>query len=305
MGQSFCIEARRFDGDLSFPLLPFDIGLKILEYLDASSLCTLALVNSDFFRLANLDHLWKKLCHRKVHSLRPNVAADLKLSWKQVHKIIQMFIFMFNTDAEQGSNMFLELGLIENDPFSLALFLSRTTGLSKMQIGRYISAPSRIRVLEEFVRIFDCRGMLLAEALKRFLTTFEIAKEAANARIPILEAFAGHYVQSNPSVKFTRETIFLLCFSLILLGTDLSSPHVKNKMSKREFIRNNKRIIGWEMITDDYLGELYDFVFLQGLFPIKEEPRRCNAVLNQLTLDNHHRWQLFPRVLPLNHALAQ
>ena len=30
----------------------------------------------------------------------------------------------------------------------------------------------------------------------------------------------------------------MLCYALILLSVDLTSPHVKNKMSKREFVKN-------------------------------------------------------------------
>ena len=36
------------------------------------------------------------------------------------------------------------------------------------------------------------------------------------------------------------DSVYVMCFSLILLSVDLSSPHVKNKMSKREFIRNTR-----------------------------------------------------------------
>ena len=58
------------------------------------------------------------------------------------------------------------------------------------------------------------------------------------------------------------ESVSVLCYSLLLLSVDLYSPHVKNKMSKREFIRNNRQIV-----TDanrDLLGDLYDDVYLNG-----------------------------------------
>ena len=42
-----------------------------------------------------------------------------------------------------------------------------------------------------------------------------------------------------------------MCFSLILLSVDLSSPHVKNKMSKREFIRNTRGAVGAEGDTKE------------------------------------------------------
>ena len=90
-----------------------------------------------------------------------------------------------------------------------------------------------------------------------------------------------------------------MCFSLILLSVDLSSPHVKNKMSKREFIRNTRGAVGAEGdnrcfllhivktsvdasptvshnhekkelssvgrgLEEDLYGSLYDNIFLRG-----------------------------------------
>ena len=45
-----------------------------------------------------------------------------------------------------------------------------------------------------------------------------------------------------------------MCFSLILLSVDLSSPHVKNKMSKREFIRNTRGAVGAEGDKTSFVG---------------------------------------------------
>ena len=56
-----------------------------------------------------------------------------------------------------------------------------------------------------------------------------------------------------------------MSFSLILLSVDLASPHVKNKMSKREFIRNTRNaILQLSRGQDDLFGEMYDNVFLRG-----------------------------------------
>ncbi len=46
-----------------------------------------------------------------------------------------------------------------------------------------------------------------------------------------------------PISLLISDSIYVLCFSLILLSVDLGSPHVKNKMSKREFIRNTRSVI--------------------------------------------------------------
>ena len=61
------------------------------------------------------------------------------------------------------------------------------------------------------------------------------------------------------------DSVYVLCFSLILLSVDLSSPHVKNKMSKREFIKNTRGAVrGGQDDQDDLYGSLYDNVFLRG-----------------------------------------
>lgn len=58
------------------------------------------------------------------------------------------------------------------------------------------------------------------------------------------------------------ETVYILCYSLILLSVDLYSPQVKRKMSKREFIKNLRDIAFGA--TRDFIGDLYDNIYLQG-----------------------------------------
>ena len=53
-------------------------------------------------------------------------------------------------------------------------------------------------------------------------------------------------------------------YSMLILSTDLASPLIKNKMTKREFIRNVSRINAAGTLTPDYLGQLYDYIFLQA-----------------------------------------
>ncbi|XP_023215200.1 F-box only protein 8-like [Centruroides sculpturatus] len=62
-------------------------------------------------------------------------------------------------------------------------------------------------------------------------------------------------------VRFS-DMVYILCFSLIMLSVDLCSPHVKNKMSKREFIRNVRHAI--HKTDDELYGHLYDDVYLRG-----------------------------------------
>lgn len=63
-------------------------------------------------------------------------------------------------------------------------------------------------------------------------------------------------------IIFFSDMVYILCFSLIMLSVDLTSPHIKNKMSKREFIRNVRHAI--RKADDEFFGHMYDDVYLQG-----------------------------------------
>ena len=66
----------------------------------------------------------------------------------------------------------------------------------------------------------------------------------------------------NSLYCYIVDTVFIICFSLIMLSFDLSSPHIKNKMSKREFIKNVRRAA--REISEELAGHLYDNIYLVG-----------------------------------------
>ena len=78
----------------------------------------------------------------------------------------------------------------------------------------------------------------------------------------LMVAILGYCGMSLLFLTFLIDTVHVLCYSLILLSVDLTSPCVKNKMSKREFIRNLRpTVIG---INDETLGHMYDNIYLNG-----------------------------------------
>ena len=73
----------------------------------------------------------------------------------------------------------------------------------------------------------------------------------------------NHISQTRSFISFqSSDLVYVLCYSLIMLSVDLCSPQVKNKMSKREFIKNTKRAtLG---VDEDLAGHLYDNIYLIG-----------------------------------------
>lgn len=60
-----------------------------------------------------------------------------------------------------------------------------------------------------------------------------------------MEKFSARYVECNPThpILLTPDAAYVLAFSMIMLNTDLHNPGVKNKMSKKVFVRNNLDVI--------------------------------------------------------------
>lgn len=99
----------------------------------------------------------------------------------------------------------------------------------------------------------ECKLNLVKGSLEYLLSMFHIM-----SLFQLSMLFALFHILSMPF----SDTVFVLCFSLIMLSVDLSSPAVKNKMSKREFIKNTRRAA--RSVDDDLAGDLYDNIYLIG-----------------------------------------
>jgi golgi-specific brefeldin A-resistance guanine nucleotide exchange factor 1 len=77
-----------------------------------------------------------------------------------------------------------------------------------------------------------------------------------------MESFAGRlFEQLEVGKPFENaDTVFILSFSTIMLNTDLHNPHIamNKKMTKEEFIRNNRGINNHNDLPRDYLENIYD-----------------------------------------------
>ena len=77
-----------------------------------------------------------------------------------------------------------------------------------------------------------------------------------------MEAFASRlFEQLEVGKPFANaDAVFILSFSTIMLNTDLHNPHiaVQKKMTKEQFIRNNRGINDGKDLPSDYLEQIYD-----------------------------------------------
>ncbi|KAF5748605.1 GNOM-like 2 [Tripterygium wilfordii] len=198
----------------------------------------------------------------------------------------------FNRDEKKGLAYLTHCHLVSDppDPKAFALFFRFTPGLDKNLIGDYLGDPDEfhIQVLKQFTETFQFAGMILDPALRTYLETFRLPGEAQKIQ-RILEAFSERfYDQQSSEIFVSKDCVYILCYSLIMLNTDQHNPQVKKKMTEEEFIRNNRQINGGNDLPREYLSELFHSIstnaitlFVQSGVPIEMNPSRWIELMNR------------------------
>lgn len=238
---------------------PPELSLNVLKNLNATELCLAACVWQE---LARDQLLWQSLCHSEwpYTSIYQNKKESPDFSYHKLYLTLDEATVTFNADCHLGMNYFIKNDLIEDSPIEIAKLFFHSKPLDREQIRHYIK--SDLDVLEPLVQLFNFHEQSLCDALRQYFNILEVPNRYDHYLHTIVEKFAFRYVQCNPQSRFTSESIYVLCFSLIMLSADLYNPQIKNKMSKREFIRNVRRAL--RVTDDEYYGHLYDDVYLKG-----------------------------------------
>jgi F-box protein 8 len=122
--------------------------------------------------------------------------------------------------------------------------------------------------------LHNYENQFLPTALRNFFSKIEAPKERNSYLSFLLEKFSKRFCSCNPQLGLSEDAVYILCFSLILLSVDLTSPAVKNKMSKREFIKNTRNAL--PDLNPDFTGHLYDNIYLNG--NIASNSREIDAI---------------------------
>jgi len=176
---------------------------------------------------------------------------------------LQDAIQKFNFKPKRGIEAFVQGGFIESkEPTEIAKFLVSTEGLSKAMIGEYLGDGDEhtVAVMHAFVDQMNFTRLKFIEALRQFLQAFRLPGEAQKIDRLMLK-FAGRYLQCNPNSFANADTAYILAYSVIMLNTDAHSPQVKERMTKQDFIKNNRGINDGSDLPEDYLLEIYDEIY--------------------------------------------
>ncbi|CAE7641264.1 BIG1 [Symbiodinium pilosum] len=84
-----------------------------------------------------------------------------------------------------------------------------------------------------------------------------------------MQHFAAKYCRDNPGRFSDEDCVYVLAYSVMMLQTSLHKPSIKEKdrMTKAQFISNNRGIDGGKDLPQEYLEALYDIAAWHILHP--------------------------------------
>ncbi|CAO2044903.1 unnamed protein product [Urochloa humidicola] len=222
----------------------------------------------------------------------PDVSGAPSLEQRRAFKIeLQKGISLFNRKPSKGIDFLVKSKKIGHLPEDVASFLRNTAGLNATMIGDYLGERDEfpIKVMHAYVDALNFEGMDFGEAIRYYLRGFRLPGEAQKID-RIMEKFAERYCKCNPNSFTSADTAYVLAYSVIMLNTDAHNTMVKDKMSKADFIRNNRGIDDGKDLPEAYLGTLYDQIVKNEIkmsadssVPQSKQP---SSVMKLLGLDN-------------------
>ena len=182
---------------------------------------------------------------------------------KQRKTALTEAIRQFNFKPKHGVKSLVDDGFIKSSsPEDIAEFLlNGPSMLSKAMIGEYLGegGPENVAIMHAFVDLMNFTRMRFVDALRRFLQSFRLPGEAQKIDRFMLK-FAERYISGNPNAFANADTAYVLAYSVIMLNTDQHSEKLKGKarMTKEDFIKNNRGINDDADLPEEYLGSIYD-----------------------------------------------
>ncbi|XP_073775021.1 uncharacterized protein isoform X1 [Danio rerio] len=194
----------------------------------------------------------------------------------------------FSAEPDVDQELIERLGLGSNDTLSngnradldaakrLAKRLFNLDGFRKCDVARHLSKNNDFSrmVAEEYLHYFNFTAMTLDQALRTFLIEFALTGETQE-RERILAHFSRRFLQCNPSLTLSEDSVHTLTCALMLLNTDLHGHNVSKRMSFNQFIGNLEGLNSGYDFPKDLLKALYNSIKNEKLqWTIDEEELR-------------------------------
>ncbi|KAH6598916.1 hypothetical protein BASA50_003422 [Batrachochytrium salamandrivorans] len=211
-------------------------GLHLFKETDEGS----TLIKSNSFRTEDDPTAFENLKHRK--------------------QVMIEGIKRFNSKPKKGIQFLLDSNCIAaRTPWDIARFLLTAEGLNKSMIGEFLGEgdEENIAIMHAFVDEMEFTNHGFVDALRMFLQSFRLPGEAQKIDRFMLK-FAERYLKGNPKKFSSADTAYVLAYSVIMLNTDQHNAQVKRRMTKADFLKNNRGIDEGKDLPALLLEQIFD-----------------------------------------------
>ncbi|KAL4919106.1 hypothetical protein BDW62DRAFT_217189 [Aspergillus aurantiobrunneus] len=102
----------------------------------------------------------------------------------------------------------------------------------------WLGSPDRAKIRAAYMELFDWSNMNILAALRSLCLRLLLKGETQQVD-RVLDAFSTRWCESNPRHGFkAADVVHTICYSLLLLNTDLHLADIEQKMTKTQFVRN-------------------------------------------------------------------
>ncbi|CEF71641.1 Schizo [Strongyloides ratti] len=193
---------------------------------------------------------------------------------KRLYRICLNF---FNKKPDRGIALLAKNGFIQGNPEEVAHFFLTRRGLSRRKIGEFLGTHNsqyHTDVLNRYVEYMDVKDLPIDLAIRDFMKYFTLPGEAQQID-RIVTAFARHYSKStynNIFSKVNEDVIHILAFAIIILNTDLHSPHLKKekRMTCSDFVKNTRQADELGKLPVECYEEIYHRIKNNEILPARD-----------------------------------
>ncbi|PYH76056.1 Sec7 domain protein [Aspergillus uvarum CBS 121591] len=102
----------------------------------------------------------------------------------------------------------------------------------------WLGDPDRASIRNAYMELFDWSNLNILAALRSLCTRLVLKGETQQVD-RVLDAFSTRWCACNPRHSFkAADVVHTICYSLLLLNTDLHLADIEQKMTKTQFVRN-------------------------------------------------------------------
>ena len=177
---------------------------------------------------------------------------------------------------------YLNCSSIDSEAKGIVKFLRYTSSLKKKNIGEFLGENTELslKTLKYFGESFDFKNVHIVQALRIFLSTFQLPPEGQKID-RVIESFSTKYYNDNSHLFKNENCSFYLAYAIMILQTDLHNPKLKERMSVESFVKLFEEK-DYDTLSKEYLEDIYKQILEEPLALSELEEEREKTISDKI-----------------------